>query len=80
MVNDYFTPNIKAEAILDALLALFSILKYAILSTTHPLTESGARVVYHDLNLAVPFHAGDIVTVDCRPFVPLSHGGHFDGR
>lgn len=27
-----------------------------------------------DLNLPVPFHAGDIVTVDCRPFVPVSHG------
>lgn len=24
-------------------------------------------------NLPVPFHAGDILTVDCRPFAPLSH-------
>ena len=28
---------------------------------------------YHDLNFPVPFHAGDIVTVDCRPFAPVSH-------
>jgi len=25
-----------------------------------------------DLNLPVPFHPGDIVTVDCRPFAPVS--------
>lgn len=29
---------------------------------------------YDDLNLPVPFHAGDIVTFDCRPFGPVSHG------
>lgn len=29
--------------------------------------------IYSDLNLPVPFHAGDIVTVDCRPFAPVSH-------
>ena len=28
---------------------------------------------YTDPNLPVPFHAGDIVTVDCRPFVPVSY-------
>lgn len=28
---------------------------------------------YRDLNLPVPFHAGDIVTVDCRPFEPVRH-------
>lgn len=27
--------------------------------------------LYQDLNLPVPFHAGDIVTVDCRPFAPV---------
>lgn len=26
-----------------------------------------------DLNLPVPFHSGDIVTIDCRPFTPVSH-------
>lgn len=26
-----------------------------------------------DLNLPVPFKAGDIVTVDCRPFAPVEH-------
>lgn len=26
-----------------------------------------------DLNLPVPFHAGDIVTIDCRPFAPVNH-------
>lgn len=26
-----------------------------------------------DLNLPVPFHSGDIVTIDCRPFAPVSH-------
>ncbi len=26
-----------------------------------------------DLNLPVPFRAGDIVTIDCRPFAPVSH-------
>lgn len=26
-----------------------------------------------DLNLPVPFHAGDIVTVDCRPSAPVSY-------
>jgi len=26
-----------------------------------------------DLYLPVPFHAGDVVTVDCRPFAPVSH-------
>lgn len=26
-----------------------------------------------DLNLPVPFHAGDIVTIDCRPSAPVSH-------
>ena len=29
---------------------------------------------YEDLNLPVPFHAGDMVTFDCRPFGPVSHG------
>lgn len=29
---------------------------------------------YDDLNLPVPFHAGDMVTFDCRPFGPVSHG------
>ena len=29
---------------------------------------------YVDPNLPVPFHAGDIVTFDCRPFGPVSHG------
>lgn len=28
---------------------------------------------YDDLNLPVPFKAGDIITLDCRPFIPLSH-------
>ena len=28
---------------------------------------------YVDPNLPVPFHAGDIVTIDCRPFAPVSH-------
>lgn len=28
---------------------------------------------YTDPNLPVPFHAGDIVTVDCRPFAPVRH-------
>jgi hypothetical protein len=27
----------------------------------------------NDLNLPVPFHAGDIVTIDCRPFAPAIH-------
>ena len=27
-----------------------------------------------NLNLRVPFRAGDIVTLDCRPFAPLTHG------
>lgn len=37
-----------------------------------------------DLYLPIPFHAGDIVTIDCRPFAPLSHavilriGDNFD--
>ena len=37
-----------------------------------------------DLNLPIPFRAGDIVTVDCRPFAPVSHavilevGDNFD--
>lgn len=26
-----------------------------------------------DINLPVPFHAGDIVTIDCRPYAPISH-------
>lgn len=26
-----------------------------------------------DLNLPVPFHAGDIVTIDCRPAAPVGH-------
>lgn len=26
-----------------------------------------------DLNLPVPFHVGDIVTIDCRPFAPVNH-------
>lgn len=26
-----------------------------------------------DLNLPVPFHAGDLVTIDCRPSEPVSH-------
>lgn len=26
-----------------------------------------------DLNLPVPFHAGDIVTIDCRPSAPVRH-------
>ena len=26
-----------------------------------------------DLNLPVPFHSGDIVTIDCRPSAPVSH-------
>lgn len=26
-----------------------------------------------DLNLPVPFRAGDLVTVDCRPYAPLNH-------
>ena len=26
-----------------------------------------------DPNLPVPFHAGDILTIDCRPFAPLKH-------
>jgi len=26
-----------------------------------------------DLNLQVPFRAGDILTVDCRPYAPVSH-------
>ena len=29
--------------------------------------------IYNDVNLPVPFHAGDIVTIDCRPFAPVSH-------
>ena len=29
--------------------------------------------IYNDVNLPVPFHAGDIVTVDCCPFAPVSH-------
>ena len=28
---------------------------------------------YTDPNMPVPFHAGDIVTVDCRPFAPVRH-------
>ena len=28
---------------------------------------------YNDVNLPVPFHAGDIVAVDCRPFAPVSY-------
>lgn len=28
---------------------------------------------YQDVNLPVPFHAGDIVTVDCHPYAPISH-------
>lgn len=28
---------------------------------------------YTDPNLPVPFHAGNIVTVDCRPFAPVRH-------
>ena len=28
--------------------------------------------IYNDVNLPVPFHAGDIVTIDCRPFAPVS--------
>lgn len=26
-----------------------------------------------DLNLPIPFHVGDIVTIDCRPFQPVHH-------
>ncbi len=26
-----------------------------------------------DLNFSVPFHIGDIVTLDCRPFAPVKH-------
>ena len=26
-----------------------------------------------DLNLPVPFEIGDIITIDCRPFVPVKH-------
>lgn len=26
-----------------------------------------------NVNLPVPFHAGDIITIDCRPFAPVSH-------
>lgn len=26
-----------------------------------------------DLNLPVPFEVGDIITIDCRPFVPVKH-------
>ena len=29
--------------------------------------------IYHDVNLPVPFHAGDIVTIDCRPFAPVNY-------
>lgn len=29
--------------------------------------------IYHDVNLPVPFHAGDIVTVDCRPYREVRH-------
>lgn len=27
---------------------------------------------HQDLNLPVPFHAGDLVTIDCRPFAPVN--------
>ncbi len=30
--------------------------------------------LFNDLrNIPIPFHAGDIVTLDCRPFAPVSH-------
>ncbi len=29
--------------------------------------------IYNDVNLPVPFYAGNIVTIDCRPFAPVSH-------
>lgn len=29
--------------------------------------------IYHDVNLPVPFHAGDIVTIDCRPYRDVRH-------
>lgn len=28
---------------------------------------------HQDLNLPVPFHAGDLVAIDCRPFAPVNH-------
>ena len=38
-----------------------------------PCHEQGALDLYSEIYLPVPFHAGDIVTIDCRPFAPVSH-------
>lgn len=48
------------------------------------LRDSGGYEILRDLYLPIPFHAGDIVTIDCRPFAPVSHaiilrvGDNFD--
>ena len=42
----------------------------------HDFSVDRIGLNYYDANIAylpVPFHAGDIVTVDCRPFCPLVH-------
>lgn len=38
-----------------------------------PFHEQFALGGCEDLNLQVPFHAGDILTVDCRPYAPVRH-------
>lgn len=38
-----------------------------------PLHAQMAFEGFGGLNLPVPFHAGDIVTIDCRPFAPVRH-------
>jgi hypothetical protein len=35
--------------------------------------ENYHEVIQSQVNLPVPFHAGDIVTIDCRPFAPVVH-------
>jgi hypothetical protein len=35
--------------------------------------ENYHEVIQSQVNLPVPFHAGDIVTIDCRPFAPVIH-------
>lgn len=42
-------------------------------SKDFPFHEQPVLGGYEDLNLQVPFHAGDILTVDCRPYAPVSH-------
>lgn len=40
---------------------------------SHPLWFMHEFSTHCDLYLPVPFHPGDIVTVDCRPFAPVEH-------